>query len=164
MKIVLTLGFFLLAVYSAAQDPKVEINEDVWIPFINAFNNNDTKSFMQLHSKDVIRSPRDSKKILNWHEYFLVQEQGDNADKAAHRKRNLELRFTERLANNERAIEVGIYKTSYLNDDGSTFSFYGRFHVVLRKENGKWKILVDTDSSENNTISEKEFLSASNMK
>ena len=164
MKIVLTLGLFLLAVYSAAQDPKVEINEDVWIPFINAFNNNDTKSFMQLHSKDVIRSPRDSKKILNWHEYFLVQEQGDNADKAAHRKRNLELRFTERLANNERAIEVGIYKTSYLNDDGSTSSFYGRFHVVLRKENGKWKILVDTDSSENNTISEKEFLSASNMK
>ena len=136
----------------------------MYVPFINAFNNNDTKSFMQLHSKDVIRSPRDSKKILNWHEYFLVQEQGDNADKAAHRKRNLELRFTERLANNERAIEVGIYKTSYLNDDGSTFSFYGRFHVVLRKENGKWKILVDTDSSENNTISEKEFLSASNMK
>ncbi len=44
--------------------------------------------------------------------------------------------------------------------DGKTMDYFGRFHVVLRKENSIWKILVDTDSSENGTISEKDFLAA----
>jgi hypothetical protein len=35
--------------------------------------------------------------------------------------------------------------------------------VALRKEKGVWKILVDTDSSENNTVGEKDFLAAKPM-
>jgi hypothetical protein len=34
---------------------------------------------------------------------------------------------------------------------------------VLKKEKRLWKILVDTDSSENGTIGEKEFSAASPM-
>jgi hypothetical protein len=118
---------------------------------------------MDVHSKDVVRSPRDAKKVLNWNEYFAQQERGDNADKAAKRKRTLELRFTERIASKGQAIDVGVYKTSYANADGTARNFYGRFHVVMRKENGVWKILVDTDSSENDTISEKDYLAAAAM-
>ncbi|HRI59468.1 MAG TPA: hypothetical protein PK228_07085 [Saprospiraceae bacterium] len=34
---------------------------------------------------------------------------------------------------------------------------YGQFHVFSRKENGRWKIAVDYDSSEGNTVGAAEF-------
>jgi ketosteroid isomerase-like protein len=111
----------------------------------------------------VVRSPRDGKIIWNWDEYKNSQSKGDQEDLKAKRKRTLTLRFTERIAGNDLAVEVGIYKTSYLLPDGKTMDYYGRFHVVLRKENGTWKILVDTDSTENGTIAEKDFLAAKSM-
>lgn len=159
------LLFFLLCcvINVLAQDQREEINEQVWIPFIKTFNERDTKGFISLHSKDAVRSPRDSKMVWNRNEYFRQQEKGDTQGKKSGTDRQLELRFTERIANDDLAIEVGIYKTTSINPDGLARSFYGRFHVVLRKENGVWKILVDTDSSENNSITEKDFLAASPM-
>ena len=64
---------------------------------------------------------------------------------------------------NELAIDVGIYKTTYLPQESEPRSFYGKFLVVLRKENTHWKILVDTDSSEGRTISEDDFIAANPM-
>lgn len=146
-----------------AQSPQTEINKHVWEPFITSFNNHQADAFMAVHSKDVARSPRDGKIVWNWEEYNKSQTEGDQEDIKAKRKRTVTLRFTERIANNDLAVEVGIYKTSYLLADGKTMDYYGRFHVVLRKENSVWKILVDTDSSENGTIGEKDFLAAKPM-
>lgn len=143
-----------------AQTPQAEINKQVWEPFISAFNNHQAEDFMAVHSKDVVRSARDGKTVWNWEEYKKSQTEGDQEDIKAKRKRTLTLRFTERIVSNDLAVEVGVYKTSYLLADGKTMDYYGRFHVVLRKENGMWKILVDTDSSENGTIGEKDFLAA----
>jgi ketosteroid isomerase-like protein len=166
-KIVKRISFliFLLMMSPSlnAQNVQTEINEQVWKLFIKNFNEHNTSSFMAVHSKDVIRSPRDSKSIWNWEEYSKEQAIGDQQDIKEKRKRTLELRFTERINSKNRAIDVGIYKTSYLLQDGSKQDFFGRFHVVLRKEKGFWKILMDTDSSEGNTIGEKEFLSAAPM-
>jgi ketosteroid isomerase-like protein len=157
------LSLFLLCSFTNAlgQGEHTEINDQVWKPFIQTFNNYDTKGFMALHSKEVARAPRDAKTIWNWDEYYKKQEQGDLLGKSAASKRSLELRFTERIVNKDLAINVGVYKTSSIRPDGTTEGFYGRFHVVLRKENGIWKILVDTDSSEGRTISEQDFLAAS---
>jgi ketosteroid isomerase-like protein len=157
--------FFLFIVsYSlSAQDTQKEINEQIWKPFIKNFNENNTKGFMAVHSKDVIRSPRESKSVLNWDEYYREQSTGDEQDIKGKRKRTLELRFTERINGKDQAIDVGVYKTTYLFSDDSKRDFFGRFHVAMRKEQGVWKILVDTDSSESNTIGEKEFLAASPM-
>jgi ketosteroid isomerase-like protein len=157
-----TFVFFLTCcvINVFSQNIQQEINIQVWKPFIQTFNDRDTKGFMAVHSKEVVRSPRDGKNILNWDEYYKQMERGDQREKAAESKRQLELRFTERIANKDRAIEVGIYKTTSINPDGTARSFYGRFHVVLRKENGTWKILVDTDSSEGGSIAEKDFLAA----
>jgi ketosteroid isomerase-like protein len=143
-----------------AQAAQQEINSQVWKPFIQTFNDRDTKGFMDLHSKDVVRSPREGKNVWDWSGYYQQMERGDQREKAAGSKRQLELRFTERIANKGLAVEVGIYKTTSINSDGIARSFYGRFHVVLRKENGVWKILVDTDSSEGGSVSEKDFLAA----
>ncbi|MBX2897645.1 MAG: DUF4440 domain-containing protein [Cyclobacteriaceae bacterium] len=163
MKTILTGVCFLVAIATQAQTPQTEINTQVWEPFITAFNNHQTDAFMAVHSKDVARSPRDGKIVWGWDDYKKSQTEGDQEDIKAKRKRTLTLHFTERIAQNNLAIEVGVYKTSYLLPDGKTMDYYGRFHVVLRKENGVWKILVDTDSSENGTITEKDFLAAKPM-
>lgn len=160
MKKVLLLFFTCCALHVCGQNMQQEINEQVWKPFIQTFNDRDTKGFMALHSKDAVRSPRDAKAVWDWDEYYKHQERGDLREKSSGHKRQLELRFSERIGGNGMAIDVGIYKTTSIAPDGIAKSFYGRFHVVLRKEGGIWKILVDTDSSEGGSISEKDFLAA----
>lgn len=155
--------FIFVGQLAFAQDVQREINEQVWKPFIKNFNDRDTDGFIAVHSKDVVRSPRDAKVVWNWDEYYKNQKEGDERGKAASSNRQLELRFTERISSQSNAIEVGVYKTSVIRSDGTSRFSYGRFHVVLRKENGIWKILVDTDSLEGRTITEKEFLAASPM-
>ena len=151
----------LMSASVCAQDSQKEINDQVWRPFIASFNSFDTDGFMAVHSREVVRSPRDAKFLLSWDEYFKQQQAGDKRQKENGGTRLIELRFTERITNTKQAIDVGIYKTTVSNKEGKTSSFYGRFHVVLRKEGPGWKILVDTDSSEGNTIGEKDFLAAS---
>lgn len=160
MRKVLLLLVFVTFAEARSQDYQREIDDQVWKPFIKAFNDLDADRFLAVHSKDLVRSPRDSKKVLTWDEYLQQQHKGDDWSKANNATRTLELRFTERIASATQAIEVGIYKTTNTDNKGERRSFYGRFHVVLRKENGVWKILVDTDSSEGNTIGEKDFLNA----
>lgn len=155
-----TLFLIFISSLCGAQSPQIEINQQVWKPFIQSFNENDTEGFMAVHSKDAVRSPRDGKVVWNWEEYKKQHATGDQQDKLANQKRTLELRFSERIASQDLAVEVGVYKTTYQVADGKTQSFFGRFHVVLRKESGVWKILVDTDSTEGGTIGEKEFLAA----
>ncbi|MFM9836855.1 MAG: hypothetical protein ACKVOQ_01250 [Cyclobacteriaceae bacterium] len=166
-KIVVRISFLILFLMMSAslnaQDVQKEINEQVWKPFIKNFNEHNTIGFMTVHSKDVTRSPRDSKSVWNWEEYNKEQATGDQQDIKEKRKRTLELRFTERINSKDRAIDVGVYRTSYLLQDGSKQDYFGRFHVVLRREKGVWKILVDMDSSEGDTIGEKEFLSATSL-
>lgn len=162
MKLVMMLLVIGLNLSIYAQSEK-EINDQVWKPFIESFNHHQSKEFLELHSKDVIRSPRDSKRVLNWQQYLKQTTDGDNEDLNEKRTRTLALRFTERINNANQAIDVGVYKTTYRFANGETQTYYGRFHVVLRKEKGVWKILVDTDSSENNTVGEKDFLAAKPM-
>lgn len=163
MKNILLTVLIFSVITAFGQDEKPAVNEQIWKPFIEAFNNRNTQKFMDVHSKDVVRSSRDSKQVIGWDEYYKQMERGDKSENASKSKRILELRFTERLYGKDKAVEVGIYKTTYVRADGTSQSFYGRFHCVHRKENGVWKILVDTDSSEGRTISEKNFLEASPM-
>ena len=147
----------------AGQSIQIAINDQVWKPFIQAYNSRDTDGFLAVHSKEVVRSPRDAKLVLDWNEYYEQQKRGDDAGKTSENRRRLELRFTERIASATQAMEVGIYKVTVTDRNGNNRSFYGRFHVALRKENDVWKILVDTDSSEGNSIGEHEFTQASVM-
>lgn len=146
-----------------SQPLQKEINEQVWQPFIKSYNGYKADDFLSIHSKDVIRSPRDSKKVWNWDQYLQSQSDGDKRELVAKNKRTLSLRFTERLNNTTQALDVGIFQVVYQLPDGRQESYYGRFHVALRKENDRWKILVDTDSTESGKIGERDFLAASPM-
>ncbi len=160
--ILLSLVFFQSVGFSQSSQT-TEINEQVWKPFIKYYNAHNATEFLALHSKDVIRSPRDNKAIWNWDKYLERQSSGDQRDLKENSQRKLELRFSERISNTDRAIDIGVYKSTYIFYDGKKESYYGRFHVVLRKENEVWKILVDTDSSEGGIIGEKEFMQAKSM-
>lgn len=142
--ITLLLPLILLSslVFSQTNIQK-EINEQVWKPFISTFSNNDQKGFAAVHSKDIIRVLQDDGKIWGHTQYFPADKQ----DNGAQQRRDIELRFIQRIAENEKAFEIGYYKTTMYAPDGSPRSFYGKFHVVLRKEAGIWKILVDADTS-----------------
>ncbi len=159
------LSFLAILLFSfnsaGAQDVQQRINEQVWLPFMKTFSERDAEGFIALHSRDAVRSPRDAKIVLDRDEYYQRYAKGSERARAAGIKVDLDLRFTERIASNDLAVEVGIYKTTYTTPEGTTSDHYGRFHVVLRKENGAWKILVDTDSTEGGTISEKDYLAAS---
>jgi uncharacterized protein (TIGR02246 family) len=155
------ITFFLLTLTFAAQ-AQHEIDEQVWKPFIKAFNTRDTPAFMAVHSKDLARIPRDGKAITTFAQYQKQNEDG-NKRAAADTRMTIELRFIERVASETQAYDVGIYKTTVTTGKGASQSHYGKFFVVLRKEDNRWKILVDSDSSEGGTISEKDFINAKPM-
>ncbi len=159
-KIILLFIILGISVTGYSQNTQKQINNQVWKPFITSFNNYDTKGFMAVHSHDLVRAPRDSKTVLSFEQYKKQYEEGDKRSAQQKTKRIIELRFLERISNDSQAFEVGIYKTTVINAQGESRSFYGKFHVVLRKESGTWKILVDSDSSEGGTVGEKDFEAA----
>lgn len=160
MKSTFTPLLVLVSLCCFAQDHQKDINAQVWIPFIDSFNQRNNEGFMAVHSKDLIRVPRESKIVLNFDQYKKENADGNSRSQS---KQTIELRFLERIANENQAFEVGIYKTTVADSNGKSREFYGKFHVVHRKENGIWKILVDSDSSEGGTIGEKNFLEAKPM-
>ena len=138
-----------------------EINDQVWRPFITAFNNHDDEAFSAVHSKDVIRVLQDQNQVFGYDEYFKKIPDSEKA-KWKDWKRNIELRFLQRIASNDKAFEVGYYKSSNSNTaTGEKRTGYGKFHVLLRKEKGTWKILMDADANEK--TDETVFMSASPM-
>ncbi len=138
-----------------------EINNGVWKPFITAFNNHDDKAFSAVHSKEVIRVSQDANQILGYEEYFKKVPESEKA-RWKDWKRNIELRFLQRISSNDKAFEVGYYKTTNTNTvTGEKRTGYGKFHVLLRKENGAWKILMDADANEK--TDEAAFMTANPM-
>ena len=107
-----------------------------------------TDEFMAVHSKEMSRVNQDGKKIYGYEKYYQENKNWNDRSKKEGRKHNIELRFTQRIAGNDRGFEVGYYKTTSIQPNGESRSFYGKFHVLLRKENGKWKILMDADANE----------------
>jgi ketosteroid isomerase-like protein len=150
---IFTLALFGVVTFSArsqqSQNLQKEIDEQVWKPFIQYYNVNDQEGFASVHSKDVVRVQQDDNRILSPAEYFRKPTEAEKS-RLAERKISLELRFIQRIAENGKAFEVGYYKTTVTNlVKGTSRSSYGKFHVLLKKENNAWKIAMDADASDN---------------
>lgn len=163
MKRAFIVIFLIVASQLQAQNFQKEINDQVWKPFMTAFAEYNTAGFMAVHSLDLVRSPRDSKSVQNYEEYKANNEKWDKQSKENKTVKRIELRFLERMASATQGYEVGIYKVTVTQPGEKPQSFYGKFHVALRKEKDTWKILVDSDSGEGGTINESSFLQASAM-
>jgi ketosteroid isomerase-like protein len=160
MRILASIFLVSFSIHSFAQTEQKEIVEQVWKPYIAASNGLDGFAFMALHSKDVVRASSDNGSVMGYEEYSSIHNSSDHNFKVNKFKRKTELRFTEHWVNQNLAYEVGVIKITTIRPSGNTTATYGKFHVILRKENGVWKILTDTDSSDAGAVSEKEFLSA----
>ena len=143
--------------FSQEQNYNQEINKAIWEKFTEAFETYDAELFASLHSKDFIRISSDSKTIRNVENYIDGYR---NRWKNMNSKQTIDFRFTERINNGNLASEKGIYKLTVNLGEQNEASYYGAFHVVMRKEETHWKLLVDYDSNPKSPINEVVFLKA----
>lgn len=142
------------------QNRLLEINNDIWIPFSEAYATGDADKYLSLHSPQFVRASKSGEHTtdLNGYSKSVLRSFSRNAINGA--KANIEFRFVERFASDITASEKGIYKYTYLPSSGNPTSGYGKFHVVSRKENGVWKIFMDYDSDEEGKISAADYEAA----
>jgi len=141
-----------------AQTAKEQINEQVWKPFIRHFSEGNTDEFMALHSKDVVRFGLEgTTSSFDWQTYYEGHKRVDDRNLMEKRKRTIDLRFEYRSAVDSFAYEIGYYRTSYEQEGRPRQDYFGKFNVILKKEAGHWKILLDSDHG---GISEADFWKA----
>ena len=163
---ILSLSCLLILLTSSyAQDDAVQkaINEDVWKPFMESYAALDTDAFMAVHTDDVIRISRDGKNIRQGAEYAESMKKNNDRSKKGNSKRTISFSFLERFATGDLAFEVGYYKVGILQEGEPTRYFYGKFQVVLKKVEGKWKLFVDSDTSNKGKLTEEDFLKGNPM-
>lgn len=155
--------FFLLLVtmtnmsFSQKKENLEEINK-VWNKFHSAFKKLDYKLMTEIHSKKLIRISN-GKRISDYNNYINGYKIRFKKTKKNNTKNRIILRFFERINNDSIASERGIYKLIRINNKKEQ-TYYGQFHVLFIKENNNWKILMDYDSNETNSINEKDFIKA----
>jgi hypothetical protein len=161
-KFLLSFGALLFFMNAGAQTDSLkwvkEINDQVWKPFISSFTSGDKQGFRNVHSKRVTRVEIDRNVVMNYEKYFPPID--PNAPKR-NGKTEFELRFDKRISNGNNAWESGFYKGTFIQEGKAPHSWYGRFYVMLEKENGTWKILVDADTGRE--ANEENFKKASSM-
>ena len=135
-----------------------EINDQVWKPFAGYINTGDNAGLSSLHSKRIIRVGIDQGYIMDYLKYFPENVPKSNKSKEQV-TRTFELRFDKRISDGSRSWETGYYKGTSKREGQELRTYYGRFYVVLEKENGTWKIIVDADT--NKGVTEEIFAMAS---
>ena len=144
---------------SYSQDKSAHLKQinKTWSLFYKAFETLDHSYMEEIHSKDLVRVSG-GKRILNYDTYMANYKAQFKRVKDTKFSQKIELRFFERINNNSNASERGIYKLTINRGANGTDHYYGKFHVILKKTNGKWLITMDYDSNENNTIGEADFI------
>jgi len=135
----------------------IEINK-VWDKFYLAFDSLDYKLMAEIHSKSLVRISG-GQRITDYETYINNYKIRFKKAKNNQVSNAISLRFFERINNDSLASERGIYELIIDNQENKQ-SYYGQFHVIFKKEGGFWRILMDYDSNEANTIGEKEYLKA----
>lgn len=142
--IILTLLGRLSYPVFAQSDLESEINSQVWKPFIAAYNSGDHLAYMAVHSKDVLRIT--GRGMVTGPDYFERIARSFSSRKEGGTV-NIKLYFEQRFHDEMTAYETGYYLVTFTNEDGPAEAFAGRFHVVLKKQESKWKIVQDYDTS-----------------
>ncbi len=140
-----------------------ELDRDIWRPFVAAYAARDAEAYLALHTAALVRVPADMKRVQTTEQWrssmrAMFRQMNERGDTAA-----IAFRFNERLAGAEAASERGVYELTIKTADGSVQRFYGRFHTIARKEQGRWKLAVDYDSSEGGAVDAAAFRAAHAM-
>lgn len=147
---------------AARQNPVLlaELNRDLWVPFSEAYADQDAEAYLALLAPEFVRVVGDRKQVQNFTEYATAVRRSfagwqDREDKAG-----ISFRFLERIVRGNLASERGVYELTLADNDGNVERIYGQFHVIARKVEGRWRMIVDYDSSEGGMIDRASFLAA----
>jgi hypothetical protein len=146
LKLALPVLCLLFSYQGSTQNYQSEINNQVWRVQLEGMNTNQAGKFMSVMSEDVVQVSYSRQSIRNKEQF--TNQAVSTYKRIVDRKlvRSMEFRFLNRIANETGAFEDGFYKYELVNEKQEKQVFYGYFQVVLRKENGVWKVLVDYDS------------------
>ena len=123
---------------------------------MQAYQDLDASLFNKIHTDDVIRTVVDADQMYIGKEYKDKNLEVFNKWNAQRINQKIEFSFISRAQKDNYAFETGIYKLTRKKGFRSE-SYFGKFNVILRKENDVWKIMSDSDTSESNTIGEDDF-------
>jgi len=158
---------FSLPVWSLAQEDvkkiQQEIDRQLWKPFAETYGNQDAEGFNALHTDDVIRSGPST--LLIGEEYKERNREGFKKGKEMGIKRTISFTLESRQTRPELSYEVGYYKVTVVRE-GKEDHFYGRFHCVLKKIDGQWKVAQDWDTDKvlGNKIDEEDYQTGTPVK
>lgn len=148
-KSTVAIAFLLVAVQSAfsqAAGPKewlAEIERDIWLPFMEGVRTFNDSKYLDVHSKDYVRVDPASRLLLDRKDYDDDTVKMMANYKEQGRVISISVRFEDRIADGKSAFERGVNRVVMSSEDRTSRTFYGRFQLVSRKENGKWKMLTE---------------------
>ncbi|MFK7812479.1 MAG: DUF4440 domain-containing protein [Maribacter sp.] len=121
-----------------------EINQNLWKPFKAAFETLDGPALNALYAENVLRVTPNGIDTKNTFKAANLKRFEDN--RKSQITINLDFWFDSRHTNSDTSYEVGFYSMQLTNPDGVN-TIYGQFHIVLKKEDGAWKITQDWDTA-----------------
>ncbi len=138
-----------------------EINK-IWDKFCLAFESQNYQLMAEIHSKELVRIGGGSN-ISDYEKYIGNYKRQFENEKKTGTTSHIGLRFFERANNDKVASERGIYELIRNKGTDQEQRFYGQFHVLFKRENGNWRIVMDYDSNEKDTIGKEAYLAAQPM-
>ncbi|WP_298759659.1 nuclear transport factor 2 family protein [uncultured Psychroserpens sp.] len=150
MKLLLMLLSIPLLTHGQNGTMQDEIDNQIWNPFIKSYRDFDYVTFNNLHSDDLIRI--NSKEIRNAKTYKTKNKDWFIRAKKEGYKQSISFQFEKRIVTDNMAFETGYYEIKITKPDDSKSEYYARFHVLLKKEHGVWKITQDWDSNAINGV------------
>lgn len=154
MRLVVRLLPFLLllcACAAFAQDRRAElrvqslreVTRDVWEPFVRGVNSFDDPAYLAVRSKDFVLVQSIGQSFLDYDYYVEDTIKVMRELKAGGVRLLVEMRFDERFADAEYASERGIMRMVRTDADGTRHISHTRFHVIVRKEDGRWRVISE---------------------
>ncbi len=129
---------------SAAKVIQNEIDKAVWAPFQKAFETLDAEALNNIYAENVLRvTPGgiDTENAFKAGNISRFEASKENQVKIA-----LDFWFDSRFTNATTSYEVGFYRITAIQGGEANYN-YGQFHIVLKKQNGIWKITQDWDTT-----------------
>ena len=118
------------------------VNEQVWSIFKSSYESRDWQTFNNVHTDDVMRVSKWGIKLGETYKNSNMNSFQKSTD-----KRTIDFSFENRVYKGDVGYEVGFYRIQYFKNGLPTETHYARFHVLLKRIEGNWKISQDWDTS-----------------
>lgn len=134
-----------------------EIDAQVWIPMLAASDRFDAEGFLAVQSPDLVRVSIDRNEVYGLDRYSRELVAGFARARERGIARRSDIRFLTRTHSNGLARDTGIFRSETVMPNGEKRLGYTAFEMILRKEQERWKILVDQDTTRGGAISEADY-------